>query len=167
MVATKIGKLYAGRASLLVYLNIGEFGVRQAEIEAAMAPAITPALPCFQRVWILWKARLYGPWAAEDPDNQHITAYGIRHFLPLQRPAVQRSHIRPHPTHELTEQERNRARDQAWQLPVRDHGASGWLSGAAATKAGCASESPATRRIRGKRSSGTLNRCAEKSCGTR
>jgi hypothetical protein len=66
VVATKIGKLYAGRASLLVYLNIGEFGIRQPEIETAMAPAIAPALPCFQRVWILWKSRLYGPWAAED-----------------------------------------------------------------------------------------------------
>jgi hypothetical protein len=64
VIATKIGKHYAGRASLLVYLNIGEFGIRQAEIEAAMAPAIAPALPCVQRVWILWKARLYGPWTA-------------------------------------------------------------------------------------------------------
>jgi hypothetical protein len=64
VIATKIGKRYAGRASLLVYLNIGEFGIRQAEIEAAMTPAVAPALPYFSRVWILWKARLYGPWAA-------------------------------------------------------------------------------------------------------
>jgi hypothetical protein len=49
---------------LLVYLNIGEFGIRQAEIEAAMTPAMAPALPCFSRVWVLWKARLYRPWAA-------------------------------------------------------------------------------------------------------
>jgi hypothetical protein len=63
VIATKIGKRYAGRASLLVNLNISEFGIRQAEIEAAMAPAVAPALPCFERVWILWKARLYGPWA--------------------------------------------------------------------------------------------------------
>jgi hypothetical protein len=47
-----------------VYLNIGEYGIRQTEIESAMAPAVTPALPHFQRVWILWKARLYGPWTA-------------------------------------------------------------------------------------------------------
>jgi hypothetical protein len=66
VIATKIGKFYAGHASLLVYLNIGEFGIRQAEIEAAMAPAIAPALPCFQRVWVLWKARLYEPWASKD-----------------------------------------------------------------------------------------------------
>jgi hypothetical protein len=50
---------------LLVYLNISEFGVRQAEIEAAMAPAIAPALPYFLRVWILWKDRLHGPWTTE------------------------------------------------------------------------------------------------------
>ncbi len=64
VIATKIGKRYAGAASLLVYLNIGEFGIRQSEIEAAMAPAVTPALPHFQNVWLLWKARLYGPWTA-------------------------------------------------------------------------------------------------------
>jgi len=63
-ISTKIGKHYAGRASLLVSLNIGEFGIRQAEIEAAMAPAVAPALPYVQRVWMLWKARLYGPWVA-------------------------------------------------------------------------------------------------------
>jgi hypothetical protein len=65
-VARKVEKRYAGKASLLLYLNIGEFGIRQAEIEAAMQQAIAPALPYFQRVWILWKARLYGPWAAAD-----------------------------------------------------------------------------------------------------
>jgi hypothetical protein len=61
-IATKVGKHYAGRASLLVYLNIGEFGIRQVEIETAMAPAVAPALPYLRRVWILWKARLHGPW---------------------------------------------------------------------------------------------------------
>jgi hypothetical protein len=64
VIATKIGKLYASRASLLVNLNISEFGIRQAEIEAVMTPAMLPALPHFQRVWILWKTRLYGPWTA-------------------------------------------------------------------------------------------------------
>lgn len=63
-IAVKIGKHYGAQASLLVYLNIGEFGIRQAEIEAALAPAAAPALVHFQRVWILWKARLYGPWSA-------------------------------------------------------------------------------------------------------
>lgn len=64
VIATKIGKHYARRASLLVCLNISEYGIRQTEIEAAMMPAIAPSLPHFQRVWVLWKARLYGPWSA-------------------------------------------------------------------------------------------------------
>jgi hypothetical protein len=64
VVTKKIEKRYAARASLLVYLNIGEFGIRQAEIEAAIEPAAAAALPHFQRVWLLWKARLYGPWPA-------------------------------------------------------------------------------------------------------
>jgi hypothetical protein len=40
VIATTIGN--AGRVSLLVYLNIGEFGIRQAEIEAAMAQRSRP-----------------------------------------------------------------------------------------------------------------------------
>jgi hypothetical protein len=64
VIANKVGKHYADRVSLLVYLNISEFDIRRAEIEAAMAPAAAPALPYFRRVWILWKAQLYGPWAA-------------------------------------------------------------------------------------------------------
>jgi hypothetical protein len=65
-VATKLAKRYAGDASLLVYLNISEFGIRRKEIEAAMQPAIAPALPYFRRAWILWMPRLYGPWAASS-----------------------------------------------------------------------------------------------------
>jgi hypothetical protein len=59
VIATKVGKSYAGRVSLLVYLNIGEFGIRQAEIEAAMAPRDRARLPYCQRVRLLWKAKLY------------------------------------------------------------------------------------------------------------
>jgi hypothetical protein len=69
-VTTKIAKLYAARASLLIYLNVDEFGIRQAEIEAAMAPAIVPALPYFNRVWVLWNAQLYGPWSAEQAGSR-------------------------------------------------------------------------------------------------
>jgi hypothetical protein len=64
VIASKVGKRYAGCVSLLIYLNISEFGIRRAEIGAAMATAVAPALPYFRRVWILWKAQLYGPWAA-------------------------------------------------------------------------------------------------------
>lgn len=63
-ISTKIAKHYAGSTSLLVYLSIGEFDIRQAQIEATMMPAIMPALPVFKSVWILWKEQLYGPWVA-------------------------------------------------------------------------------------------------------
>lgn len=62
-IAKKVGKHYPSGASLLVYLNIDEFGIHQVEIEAAMAPAVQPALADFRHVWILWRARLYGPWS--------------------------------------------------------------------------------------------------------
>ena len=45
VIAAKVEKHYAGRASLLVNLNISEFGIRQAEIEAAMTPAVLPPCP--------------------------------------------------------------------------------------------------------------------------
>jgi hypothetical protein len=64
-VTRKIKKHYAGSVSLLIYLNIGEFGIRQSEIEAAMQTAMAPALRYFQRTWVLWKTQLYGPWTAE------------------------------------------------------------------------------------------------------
>jgi hypothetical protein len=63
-VSTKVTKHYAGGVSLLVYLNIGEFGIRQTQIETATEAAIAPALASFQRVWMLWKDRFYGPRAA-------------------------------------------------------------------------------------------------------
>ena len=42
VIAANVKKSSAGRVSLLVYLNIGEFGIRQAEIEAAMARRSRP-----------------------------------------------------------------------------------------------------------------------------
>lgn len=61
-ISRNLEKRYPPGASLLVYLNIGSWGVRQAEIEAAMGAAVEPALPNFRRVWILWEGRLHGPW---------------------------------------------------------------------------------------------------------
>jgi hypothetical protein len=29
-----------------------------------MALTVAPALPYFERVWVLWKEKLYGPWSA-------------------------------------------------------------------------------------------------------
>jgi hypothetical protein len=62
----KIRKRYSGRASLLIYLNIGEFGVRQKEIEASFLEMAAPATTHFESVWILWKDRVYGPWKRDQ-----------------------------------------------------------------------------------------------------
>lgn len=61
-VDAKIKRNYAQRAGLLVYLNIGEWGVRQQEVESGIPGAVAPALPHFTKIWVLWKARLYGPY---------------------------------------------------------------------------------------------------------
>jgi len=58
----KIGKHYATRSSLLIYLNIGEFGIRQQEIEASFPPSTELARDEFQAIWILWKKKAYRPW---------------------------------------------------------------------------------------------------------
>ena len=61
-VSRKLAKNYARGASLLVSLNIDEWGVQQHEIETGLAAAVAPALPYFVAVWVLWKIQLYGPW---------------------------------------------------------------------------------------------------------
>jgi hypothetical protein len=53
---------YVDRASMLIFLKIGEFGIRQPDIGALMESAETLTLPHFHRVWILWKTQLYGRW---------------------------------------------------------------------------------------------------------
>lgn len=62
----KLAKRYAGRASLLVLLNINEFGIRQETVVESFAAAAAPAVDQFERVWILWKDVAYGPWSAGD-----------------------------------------------------------------------------------------------------
>ena len=58
----KAVKRYAGRAALLVYLNISEYGIRQREIEASLRNATAPAKNAFTAVWVLWKDRAYHTW---------------------------------------------------------------------------------------------------------
>jgi len=77
-VAKKLEKRYPPGASLLIYLNIHEWDVQRAEIEAAMALKVAPALPVFQRTWILWNGRLYGPWAGDVPDVARGRSYRHR-----------------------------------------------------------------------------------------
>ena len=58
----KANKGYPPSARLVIYLNIGEYGVRQKEIEAAMAESTSPAKDAFHEVWVLWKTQLYLLW---------------------------------------------------------------------------------------------------------
>jgi len=64
VIAKKVAKQYAEPVSLLLYLNVVEFGAWRKEIEAGMEQAVMPALPHFRHVWVLWKSHLYGPWQA-------------------------------------------------------------------------------------------------------
>jgi hypothetical protein len=54
-------------------LNIDEYGIRQAEIDASMSESTAPAKNAFQEVWVLWKAQLYRLWNDGEPDNLRVT----------------------------------------------------------------------------------------------
>ena len=58
----KAGKRYGGRASLVIYLNVSEYGIRQAEIEASFPSATEVAKDAFDSVWVLWKDKAYRVW---------------------------------------------------------------------------------------------------------
>ena len=59
----KLAKRYAGDASLVIYLNMNEYGIRQVEVEACFASATDSAKNHFESVWILWKSRGYQVWS--------------------------------------------------------------------------------------------------------
>ena len=58
----KAAKRYGGPASLVIYLNPGEYGIRQKEIEASFASATAPVKDVFDAVWVLWKNQAYRVW---------------------------------------------------------------------------------------------------------
>jgi hypothetical protein len=58
----KISKGYPPTASLVVYLNVSEWGLRQAEIEAALHDSTAMARNSFRQVWVFWKSRFYLLW---------------------------------------------------------------------------------------------------------
>lgn len=58
----KAAKNYAGSASLLVYLILSEYGIRQKEVEESLPEATAPAKDAFTEVWVLWKDRAYAIW---------------------------------------------------------------------------------------------------------
>lgn len=58
----KAGKRYGGRANLVIYLNLGEYGIRQSEVEACFPSETEAVKDAFETVWILWKKRAYQVW---------------------------------------------------------------------------------------------------------
>ena len=58
----KAAKNYPQGTRLLIYLNIGEFGTRQKEIEGYMAESTSPAKAAFEEIWVLWKQKGYRQW---------------------------------------------------------------------------------------------------------
>ena len=62
-VEKKLGKNYASRVHLLIYLNVNECGIRQQDIESRFAEHVQTAVDHFATVSILWKGCVYGPWS--------------------------------------------------------------------------------------------------------
>jgi hypothetical protein len=62
-IGKKIGKNYAGKAHLLIYLNVSEYGIRQQDIESSFAEHVQSAVDHFATISILWKGCVYGPWS--------------------------------------------------------------------------------------------------------
>ena len=58
----KLSKNYSGWVGLVIYLNIGEYGIRQKEIQAVFPTATREAGQSFASVWVLWKDRVYLVW---------------------------------------------------------------------------------------------------------
>jgi hypothetical protein len=58
-VRAKVEKRYASPFALAVYLNISEYGIRQAETEWAIANIKSSYGASFQRLWILWKDKVF------------------------------------------------------------------------------------------------------------
>ncbi len=63
----KADKRYGERVNLIIYLNPGEYGIRQEEIESCFVSATRDAKEDFLCVWILWKARAYLVWENGQP----------------------------------------------------------------------------------------------------
>jgi hypothetical protein len=57
-VSGKAAKRYGSPASLLVYLNINDYGIRQAETEAAIAEVKRRYSNAFPAIYVLWKDKL-------------------------------------------------------------------------------------------------------------
>jgi hypothetical protein len=58
----KTAKHYSGRANLVVYLNMNEFGIRRSEVASSFAHATEVAKNAFDSVWVFWHQRAYRVW---------------------------------------------------------------------------------------------------------
>jgi hypothetical protein len=58
-ITDKVAKRYGSSTSLLVYLNINEYGIRQAETEAAIAEVKQRHAGSFAALYVLWKDKLF------------------------------------------------------------------------------------------------------------
>jgi hypothetical protein len=71
----KLAKRYAAKpSSLVIYLNISEFGIRQREIEACMPSSTAIAKDAFKDIWVLWKDRAYLTWRNGHRPNRSSSA---------------------------------------------------------------------------------------------
>jgi hypothetical protein len=59
----KVSKRYGARASLVIYLNLSEFGIRQSEVEACFPSATESAKRSFEEILVLWKKKVYRVWS--------------------------------------------------------------------------------------------------------
>jgi hypothetical protein len=71
-VRKKSGKAYPETVGLIIYLNIGEWGIRQTEIQASLHAATELARGRFRQVWVFWKSRFYLLWDSGAPSEYHL-----------------------------------------------------------------------------------------------
>jgi hypothetical protein len=62
----KANKKYSTRSNLVIYLNLGEYGIRQKEVERSFSSATAAAKDSFNSIWILWKKRAYLVWESSN-----------------------------------------------------------------------------------------------------
>jgi hypothetical protein len=74
----KAAKHYGGRANLVVYLNMNEFGIRQAEIVSSFPHATQAAKDAFDSVWVFWHQRAYRAQVARPRSSERRVGKGAK-----------------------------------------------------------------------------------------
>jgi hypothetical protein len=73
--ADKSLKPYASNSGLLIYLNMGIYGLGRAAVEADLHAATEQAGRAFNRVGMIWEGRAYDLWSAGHQVNAAPTDY--------------------------------------------------------------------------------------------